>query len=145
MAAFIVNLARLRPTPAAMPTAPDPAQNNAPARLHFWPGASGRRYAHALYSLITCPPLPPATYLLVRCDAEGRRKVLHVGLANSLAPTLNLARVRQRGATLGANEVHVHFLAANGEQRRHAAADLRAAQPRPAGCEVGPSAALFKA
>jgi len=137
MAAFIVNLARLRPAPAPMPTAltptaltrtaPGPAQGNAPARLHFWLGASGRRDAHALYGLIACPPLPQATYLLVRRDAEGRREVLHVGLANSAAPTLNLARVRRRGATLGANEVHVHFLAATGEQRRHAASDLRAA------------------
>jgi hypothetical protein len=54
--------------------------------------------------------------------------VLHIGSGASDAPTLNLARVRQRGATLGANEVHVHFLAASDEERRLVACDLRAGQ-----------------
>ena len=127
MAALILNLARRRPAPASVPMAPGLAQDH-PTRLHFWRGASGRRYAHALYSLIGCPPLPRSSYLLVRRGAEDRREVLFVGVADSSAPTLNLARVRQRGATLGANEVHVHFLAETAEQCRLAACDLRAAR-----------------
>jgi hypothetical protein len=126
MAALIVNLARRRPAPVSVPVAPDLAQDH-PTRLHFWRGASGRRYAHALYSLIGCPPLPCSSYLLVRRDGEDR-EVLFVGVADSSAPTLNLAHVRQRGATLGANEVHVHFLAETAEQCRLAACDLRAAR-----------------
>ena len=67
---------------------------------------------HSVYSLIECPPLPKATYVLVKREQGGRRRVLHVGLGQSEAATLNLAGVRQRGAQLGANEVHVHFAAA---------------------------------
>ena len=44
------------------------------------------------------------------------------------AATLNLAQVRQRGAQLGANEVHVHFLADTETQRRLVMCDLRAGQ-----------------
>jgi hypothetical protein len=124
MTPLIVNLARARPRPVPVPC---PA-HGLPARLHFWRGASGRRYPHTVYGLIECPPLPQATYLLVRRDDAGRREVLHIGLCESDAPTLNLAQLRQRGATLGVNEVHVHFLAETAEQRRLALCDLRAAQ-----------------
>jgi hypothetical protein len=97
-----------------------------PARLQVWRGASGQGYAHSVYSLIACPPLPPATWILVRCDEHGRRTALRVDLGQSDAPTLNLAQVRQRGAQLGANEVHVHFAPASEDERRLVACDLRA-------------------
>jgi hypothetical protein len=105
--------------PSIVPTqrraAPEPLAlglpQDLPARLHFWRGASGKRYVHSVYSLIECPPLPKAMYLLVHRNKDGQRQVLHIGCGQSDAPTLNLARIRQRGAQLGANEVHVHFLA----------------------------------
>lgn len=100
--------------------------DSGPARVHFWRGASGRRYVHSVYSLIECPPLPPSSYLLVKRDEAGHRTVLHVGEGRSDAATLNLAQVRQRGAALGANEVHVHFMAASPAQRQLALCDLRA-------------------
>jgi hypothetical protein len=106
-----------------------------PARLHFWRGASTRRYVHSVYSLIECPPLPSAVYLLVRRSKDGQRQVLHIDCGRSDTPTLNLARVRQRGAQLGANEVHVHFLAASQGQRRLIVCDLRAAQFGELSCE----------
>lgn len=100
-------------------------RQRARVRQHAWCGASGRSYAHSVYSLIECPPLPVASYVLVERDVSGRRRALRVGLGHSDAPTLNLAQVRQRGAQLGANEVHVHFLAASDEERRLVACDLR--------------------
>ena len=99
-----------------------------PSRLHFWRGASAKRYVHTVYSLIECPPLPRAMYLLVHRDKDGQRKVLHIGRGRSDAATLNLAQVRQRGAQLGANEVHVHFLAETEAQRQLVTCDLRAGQ-----------------
>jgi hypothetical protein len=96
------------------------------SRQQLWRGASGKGYAHSVYSLIACPPLPAASYLLVRRDRHGRRTALRVGLGESDAPTLNLAEVRRRGAQLGANEVHVHFAAASEHERRLVACDLRA-------------------
>jgi hypothetical protein len=134
MSAVIVTLARVMPRRAPAPAASGLA-HDLPARLHFWRGASGRRYAHTVYGLLECPPLPEAAYLLVRRDACGSRTLLDVGLGESDAPTLNLAQVRQHGASLGANEVHVHFLAETSEQRLRILADLRTAEcgtPAPA-------------
>ena len=128
MAGRILSLAPLQrrseaPAPVALGFPQD-----LPARLHFWRGASGTRYVHTVYSLIECPPLPRALDLLVRRNREGRREVLHISCGESDAPTLNLAHVRQRGAQLGANEVHVHFLAETEAQRRLLTCDLRAGQ-----------------
>ncbi len=83
---------------------------------------------HSVYSLIECPPLPKATYVLVKREQGGRRRVLHVGSGQSDAATLNLAGVRQRGAQLGANEVHVLFTAASDAARALVVCDLRAGQ-----------------
>jgi hypothetical protein len=128
MAARIVSIARARsPVPAPEPV-PLGVPQDLPARLHFWRGASARRYVHTVYSLIECPPLPRAVYLLVHRDTSGRRHVRHIACATSDAPTLNLAQVRQRGAQLGANEVHVHFLAATDRDRQLVTCDLRAGQ-----------------
>jgi hypothetical protein len=128
MAAHIVNIAPARsPVSAPEPVALGVPQD-LPARLHFWRGASARRYVHTVYSLIECPPLPRAVYLLVHRQKNGRRQVRHIGCGTSDAPTLNLAQVRQRAAQLGANEVHVHFLAATDRERHLVTCDLRAAQ-----------------
>ena len=60
-----------------------------------------------VYTLVFCPPIEQgARYSLVKCDAAGSR-VLVSGEAMHAHPPLNLAVVRQLGARLGANEVHV--------------------------------------
>lgn len=97
-----------------------------PERVQVWSGASGQRYEHSVYSLLECPPLPQAVYLLVHRHANGDLKVLYIAPALNDAPSLNLARIRQRGATLGANEVHAHLQASSAETCRTIACDLRA-------------------
>ena len=77
----------------------------------FWMGISGAPYVHTIYGLIDCPEIPNANIVLVRRDPEtGVREALHIGQVEHDAPSLNLAEIRHRGATLGANEVHVHLL-----------------------------------
>jgi hypothetical protein len=134
MAARIVSFVQdlAAPDPAALGVA-EPAYPAAAAGSHLpapcqhvWRGASGRLYAHRVYGLIGCPPLPPAGYILVRRDAEGRRTPLRIGLGTSDAPTLNLAEIRRLGAQAGANEVHV-LLDPSPAGRRLIACDLRAA------------------
>jgi hypothetical protein len=83
---------------------------------------------HSVFSLIECPPLPRMAYVLVRHDANGERHALHIASGQSDAPTLNLAHIRQRGATLGANEVHVYVPAATDDERHLVVCDLRAGQ-----------------
>ena len=96
-------------------------------RVRTWRGASGQRYAHTVFRLLECPQLPRATYMLVERRDAGVRVVRHIGIATDHCPSLNLARIRQRGAELGINEVHVHLLAATDEARALVAYDLRAA------------------
>jgi hypothetical protein len=125
MAARIVSLARVQPAPPPVPLG---LPEQVPARQQIWRGASGRIYVHSVYGLIECPPLPKASYVLVRREADGSAIPVHVGLGQEEAATLNLARVRQRGAQLGANEVHVYFAADTDAARVLAICDLRAGQ-----------------
>jgi hypothetical protein len=107
------------------------AQRAGPGASHsfeFWSGASGQRYVHTVYSLIECPELPRANYMLVRRDASGRRHILRIGRLTHRAKSLNLAEIRHNGAKLGANEVHVHLIGRSSEQRRQIELDLCAAQ-----------------
>jgi hypothetical protein len=94
-------------------------------RFFFWRGATGERYVHTVFGLLDCPELPRAIYILVKRDAQERRTVLHVGRADHEATSLNLAEVRFRGASLGANEVHVHFLVEGDRERRLVEFDLQ--------------------
>lgn len=132
MGARIIQLAEVR----AQRLAPvfecrPPANKHEPRlveRFHFWSGASRKRYVHTVYNVLECPELPDAVYLLVRCDASSRRTVLSVGRLGHGAPSLNLAELRQRSATVGANEVHVHLLATSDRDMKRVEFDLRAGQ-----------------
>jgi hypothetical protein len=94
-------------------------------RFFFWRGATGERYVHTVFSLMDCPELPRSIYILVKRDASERRSVLHVGRADHEANSLNLAEMRFRGASVGANEVHVHFLVEGDRERRLVEFDLQ--------------------
>lgn len=130
MSAQIIELAEVRAKRARHHRRPIKATPQPIARCEnyfFWRGASGTRYVHTIYSLIDCPEVPNSNYLLIRRDDSGRRVVLAVGLAVREAPSLNLAEIRQRGALLGANEVHAHMLAGSIKQAKLVEFDLRAA------------------
>jgi hypothetical protein len=75
-------------------------------------------------SLIYCPEIPEATYLLLHRDAGGVARVLRVGTLDSKARSLNLARIRQAGATLGANEVHFRVERTSAAERARIAFDI---------------------
>jgi len=96
--------------------------------MQFWDGASGTRYIHTVHSLQGCPELPAVNYLLVHRDASGSQNVLGAGHTLYDAPSLNLAEIRKIGASLGANEVHVHMLADNPTSAKVIEYDLKQAQ-----------------
>jgi hypothetical protein len=98
--------------------------------FHYWRGASGRRYLHSVYTLIGCPALPRANYILVRRYDDGSRVALAFGQTKDDATTLNLAHLRHEGAKCSANEVHIHLLAENADARALVEADLVAAHTR---------------
>ena len=91
---------------------------------HVWRGASGTLYVHAATSLLFCPEMAQSTYVLLHRDGDGTARVLRVGCLENTAPSLNLATIRQIGATLGANEVHVRTLARTAADRARVAFDI---------------------
>ena len=93
--------------------------------FHYWRGASGRRYLHSAYPLTECPEIPAANYVLVRRNDDGRRQALFAGRTRSEAGSLNLAFIRQTAARLGANEVHIHVMTDNLQERQAVERDLR--------------------
>jgi hypothetical protein len=98
--------------------------------FRYWRGASGRRYLHSVYSLVGCPALPRANYILVRRYEDGTREALAFGQTKDEAASLNLAHLRHEGAKCGANEVHIHVLADTERERDLVEADLMAAHMR---------------
>ena len=96
--------------------------------FHYWRGASGERYLHTVFPLVDCPLMPKVNYILVRRDADGTRRPLDIGQTVSDADSLNLAHLRHKAATLGANEIHIHFLSETDRARAAVEADLAARQ-----------------
>lgn len=95
-------------------------------RFQFWTGASGARYVHTVYDLLTCPTLPASNYMLIKRETAGNPEILSIGQLKNSATSLNLAEVRRRGAELGATEVHVHLLANNASEAKKIQHDLQA-------------------
>jgi hypothetical protein len=95
--------------------------------FHYWRGASGYRYLHSVFSLIGCPAMPRANYILVKRHEDGSRTPVAFGQTRDDAATLNLAHLRHEGAKRGANEVHIHLLAETAGERDRVEADLVAA------------------
>lgn len=131
MSAEIIRLAdvRMRRGKAVPPFAVAPASaSETPPRFHFWSGASGKRYVHTVYSLFDCPPIEDANYILVRRADSTTRTVLAVGRLFNQCAMLNLAEIRHHASALGADEVHVHLLAASSQEAQAVEADLITAQ-----------------
>ena len=101
--------------------------------FHYWRGASGRRYLHSVYTLIGCPALPRANYILVRRYDNGTRVALAFGQTKDDAVTLNLAHLRQRRRlveddaceNMGVQEPRNKGDEENCEKRRNVPDDLR--------------------
>lgn len=103
-------------------------ENDAVARFHFWTGATGKRYVHTVYSLFDCPPVEKGNYVLVRRAGQAKRTILSIGRLGNESASLNLAEIRQRGAALGADEVHLHLLATCPHESQAVEVDLKTAQ-----------------
>ncbi len=141
MGARIIQLAEVRAR--RLDPAQDVRSTKAEARLierfHFWSGASAKRYVHTVYSLLECPEISSGTFVLVRRDEQGRREALTIGRLSHATASLNLAEIRQRGAMLGANEVHIHLLAATDHDMKLVEFDLRTGQLAQAEGAIGTS------
>lgn len=122
--ADVIKRAKGQRKAAASHRAIDAVAKTAGTAQPVWRGASGTLYTHASSSLLFCPELPEGTYVLLHRDAAGDACVLKVGTLDSKARSLNLARIRQIGATLGANEVHFRVERASMAERARIAFDI---------------------
>ncbi len=74
-----------------------------PVKTTAWTRRRGEEYR---FKLVFCPEMPCGThYKLIRRGDDGTETTLYEGLLDAEAPSLNLAKVRYRGARLGASEV----------------------------------------
>lgn len=134
MSSNVVQLADFRslrrPNRAPVRVPAEGSHASASDRFLFWAGASGKRYVHTIHALVDCPELPAANFVLVRREPNGHRSILAIGRVMSTCAALNLAEIRQRGAQLGAHEVHVHLLAFDAQDSKRIEFDLRTGQFR---------------
>jgi hypothetical protein len=86
-------------------------------RFWYWRGASGRKYIHSVYAADLCPPLPGATYVLVK-RAGTLRVALAAGRLSDWSGSLP-AGIDAEGC-----EVHVHLMAADDNEADAIADDL---------------------
>lgn len=81
-----------------------------PIGHYLWQARTGVRFTVVAYHLIACPAPVAASYLLVQRTPDHKRRVLGFGRVAGAPASLNLATIRQRGARLGADEVHLFAL-----------------------------------
>lgn len=86
----------------------EPPEFLKPIAVRSWSGPNGSSFRHTIYSLLGCPPFATGGYVLVEHMPNGSRRVLGLGRGKSAVGTVNLAHVRESGAKLGANEVHLY-------------------------------------
>lgn len=96
-----------------------------PLKLSAWRGRSGRRYVVSVYPLdLEADAAAGALLLAVERDRVGSRRLIAACESGALGFTgVNgawIAAMRRRGA----NELHVHLLAATRDSRRATLADL---------------------
>lgn len=98
-----------------------------PGAFQFWSGLSGTIYVHTIYAIESCPNLTCANYVLVHRGHDGACTPLATGHTgdggeNAATPT----SLRDRARRVGANEVHVHFLASTTRESKRIEDDVNA-------------------
>ena len=106
-----------QPTPAHIHDTPEIGD-----RFWYWYGQSGRRYIHSVYPANACPVLPGAVYISVYRTADSRFEPLSIETAGTIDQMTG-----NYTPAAGADEVHVHLLAASTEGARAICTDLSTA------------------
>ncbi len=100
-------------------------------RFWYWFGASGERYIHSVYGLAGAPLLPGAVYVAARRPGSGQPEDSErEALACGVLPAVLDGSVDELLAALGragAEELHLHMLAADPREAAAICDDLRAA------------------
>jgi hypothetical protein len=94
------------------------------SRFCSWIGLSGRRYMFSVYPSSECPGFREAVLLGAVRDMTGRRRAILVRDTGAF-PEPVVARAQRDLRAFGPSvELHLHLLAASGEERAATVADL---------------------
>jgi hypothetical protein len=97
-----------------------------------WQGASGRWYAHSVFSLYSIPDwIEACNYIFSAPRPDGLRSPLYVGESGEFDVRLGQHEKLPDVLRLGGTELHVHLGAATRQQRLDIETDLRRGQPAP--------------
>lgn len=101
--------------------------------LYWWQGWTGRWHVASVMRLVGFACSEPGTYVLARCETDGRRTPLMVGWADDVEADLCGPRAEELADAVarGASEVHVHLLADEHWQRAAVGRDLARAWELP--------------
>ncbi len=97
-----------------------------------WQGASGRWYAHSVFSLYAIPDwIAACNYIFTAPRPDGLRSPLYVGESGEFDVRLGQHEKLPEVLRLGGTELHVHLGATTRQQRLDIETDLRQGQPAP--------------
>ncbi len=103
----------------------------APTIVH-WQGASGRWYAHSVFSIYAIPNwIAACNYIFTAPRPDGLRSPLYVGESGEFDVRVGQHEKLPDVLRLGGSELHVHLGAATRQQRLDIETDLRRGQPAP--------------
>jgi hypothetical protein len=103
----------------------------APPIVH-WQGASGRWYAHSVFSIRAIPDrIAACNYIFTAPRPDGQRNPLYVGESSEFNVRLAQHEKLSDVLRLGGTELHVHLGATTRQQRLDIETDLRRGQPAP--------------
>jgi len=97
-----------------------------------WQGASGRWYAHSVFSIHAIPDwIAACNYIFTAPRPDGLRSALYVGESGEFDVRLGQHEKLPEVLWLGGTELHVHLGATTRQQRLDIETDLRRGQPAP--------------
>ena len=100
---------------------------SAPAPHHWWQGASGRWWITTIFPLTIPSFSAGCVYVMARRMPDGQRVPMYIGQTEDSRERMreHLSNKMLLAAVLGANELHLHFLATTKDQRLAVETDLR--------------------
>jgi hypothetical protein len=97
----------------------------APQPSWRWQGASLAWYHHSIFDFAETTVITRANYIMVRREFDGKRTALYIGQSGDLSDRLPNHEKFAAAHRLGANELHLHFLADSSSERFSIETDLR--------------------
>jgi hypothetical protein len=90
-----------------------------------WQGVSQAWYLHSIFDFAETTVITSCNYIMVRREFDGRRAALYIGQSGDLSDRLPNHEKFAEAQRLGANELHLHFLANSSAERFRIETDLR--------------------